>query len=74
METWQLKPHFADQQRILFWGTLVGYCGVGPHQPVCFLAGPMDRLSIREIGPVRITPQTREAFNELNSRADIESG
>ena len=82
MDKFSLRPHVGDQQRIFMYGQqLVGFCGIGPGQAVCFLAGKMDKLTISEkadviafvrdnVGEVRETCQTREAFCELNNRAN----
>ena len=34
----ELKPHVLDQQQVLFYGCLCGYCGTREGMPVTFLA------------------------------------
>lgn len=83
MDKFTLRQHVGDQQRIFMYGRqLVGFCGVGPGQPVCFLAGrKLDKLTLSEkadviafvrehVGKEKPTSQTRDAIDELDDRAD----
>jgi hypothetical protein len=69
-------PFVLDQQQILFWNRRVGYCGIGPNQPVTFLTGAKDQCALRDdekrdviryvvaqLGSVKSTSQT-ERFLE----------
>jgi hypothetical protein len=82
MDRITIEPFVLDQQRIRFWGAVCGYCGTRPGMPVNFLAGPMCSLNEDEkadvieavmeaVGGVSRTPQTRKAFDVIESRRHI---
>ncbi len=85
MDKFTLHKHFKDQQQVRMWGNLVAFCGLREGMPVCFLAGKMDKLTPdekadvldfvqRQVGAIKRTPQTREAFDVLDARTDPSSG
>lgn len=79
VDLWPLNGH---EFSVLFWGREVAYCGREPGAPVCFLNDVTTGLShrdkveivkhiLREVGDVRVTPQTAKVIEEAKREASL---
>jgi hypothetical protein len=79
MDKIQITPHMDHQQRIHYWGVLVGYCSTRPNHKIHFLLGELDSLTDEEkadvieyvqehVAPVKRSNETKEAWDVIDRR------